>query len=81
MKKLTSRQRIAGLLFLALVIMVPLTMNLGSGTADAFQIYAHYSGIKNLQAVGMGFSTLYGAGAALGIICGVQLAVGILAIG
>jgi len=80
MKKLTSRQRIAGLLFLAIVIMIPLTMNLGSETTDAFQIYANYSGIKNLQAVGTVFSGLYGVGAALGVICGIQLAVGIIGV-
>ena len=81
MKNLTSRQHFAGLLFLALVIMIPLTMSLGTETADAFQIYANYNGGRHLQAVGIGFGALYGAGAAIGIICGVQLAVGIIAVG
>jgi hypothetical protein len=80
MKNLTSRQHFAGVLFLALVIMVPLTMILGTETTDAFQIYGNYHGSKELQAAGLSFGALYGAGAALGIICGVQLAVGLIAV-
>lgn len=80
MKKLTSRQKFAGILFLSLVLLVPFVTSMSAESAGAFEIYALYEDNKNLQAAGIGFGAMYGAGAAIGIICGIQLAVGILAV-
>ena len=80
MKIFKNRKNVAGVLFLTLVILLPLMMNVTSETSNAFEIYSIYEDNPNLQATGVGFGALFAAGAAVGIICGVQLAVGILAV-
>jgi len=81
-KNKNSRQKFCGVLFLALALAVPAVTNFAAApTSEAITIYGIATDTDSFSILGTAAGSLYGAGAAVGLICGIQLAVGILAAG